>query len=209
MKGVEQPPQYHPEGDVWVHTLGLLAQLEAGSSMTLAWGALLHDVGKPPTFRVAPDRIRFDGHVEVGVRMAHEICRRLNFSNDETEQIEALVANHMRFAHVERMKDSTLKRFLRLPKFDEHLELHRIDCLSSHRDLSLYNFVGEKLRTTPPEEIRPAPLITGRELIGLGYVPGPRFKEILSAVEDAQLDGRLQSRQEALELVRKEFPWSS
>ena len=99
---MEQPPQFHPEGDVWIHTLMLLEQLRAGCSRTLAWGALLHDVGKPPTFRVAPDRIRFDGHVEVGVAMAHEICRRLHFSNDDTEQIEALVANHMRFNDVER-----------------------------------------------------------------------------------------------------------
>jgi poly(A) polymerase len=206
MHGVEQPPQFHPEGDVWIHTMMLLEQLPANCPRTLAWGALLHDVGKPPTFRVAPDRIRFDGHVEVGVRMAHEICQRLHFSNDDTEQIEALVANHMRFADVERMKPSTLKRFLRLPNFDEHLELHRIDCLSSHRDLSLYNFVSEKLRTTPPEQIRPEPLLSGRELIELGYVPGPRFKEILCAVEDAQLEGKLQNREEALEMVRREFP---
>jgi poly(A) polymerase len=206
MHGVEQPPQFHPEGDVWIHTLMLLEQLLPGCSRTLAWGALLHDVGKPPTFRVAPDRVRFDGHVEVGVRMAYEICRRLNFSNDDTEQIEALVANHMRFAHVERMKDSTLKRFLRLPKFDEHIELHRIDCLSSHRDLSLYNFVGEKLRTTTAEEIRPTPLMTGTDLIELGYEPGPRFKEILSAVEDAQLEGKLRSREDAVGLVQREFP---
>jgi poly(A) polymerase len=206
MHGVEQPPQFHPEGDVWIHTLMLLEQLPPNSSHTLAWGALLHDVGKPPTFRVAPDRIRFDGHVEVGVRMAHEICRRLHFSNDDTEQIKALVANHMRFADVERMKDSTLKRFLRLPKFDEHMELHRIDCLSSHRDLSLYNFVDEKLRTTTAEEIRPAPLISGTDLIELGYEPGPRFKEILSAVEDAQLEGTLRTREDAVGLVQKEFP---
>jgi poly(A) polymerase len=206
MHGVEQPPQYHPEGDVWIHTLMLLERLPANCSRTLAWGALLHDVGKPPTFRVAPDRIRFDGHVEVGVRMTHEICRRLNFSNDDTEQIEALVANHMRFTDVERMKDSTMKRFLRLPKFEEHMELHRIDCLSSHGDLSLYNMVSEKVRNTPPEEIRPELLITGQDLIGLGYAPGPRFKEILSAVEDAQLEGKLQSREDALVLVQNEFP---
>ncbi len=206
MHGVEQPPQYHPEGDVWIHTLMLLEQLPANCSRTLAWGALLHDVGKPPTFRIAPDRIRFDGHVEVGVRMAHEICRRLNFSNDDTEQIEALVANHMRFTDVGRMKTSTLKRFVRLPKFDEHLELHRIDCLSSHGDLSLYEFVREKLQTTPPEQIRPEPLLTGQDLIELGYPPGPRFKEILTAVEDAQLEGRLRNREEAVELVVREFP---
>jgi poly(A) polymerase len=206
MHGVEQPPQFHPEGDVWIHTMMLLEQLQANCPRTLAWGALLHDVGKPPTFRVAPDRIRFDGHVEVGVKMAHEICRRLNFSNDDTEQIEALVANHMRFKDVERMKDSTLKRFLRLSRFEEHMELHRIDCLSSHRDLSLYEFVSEKVRNTPPEQIRPVPLISGQNLIELGYAPGPRFKEILSAVEDAQLEGRLQSREDAIELVRNEFP---
>ena len=206
MHGVEQPPQYHPEGDVWIHTLMLLEKLPPNCSRTLAWGALLHDVGKPPTFRVAPDRIRFDGHVEVGVRMAHEICQRLHFSNDDTEQIEALVANHMRFTDVEKMKASTLKRFLRLPKFDEHMELHRIDCLSSHGDLSLYDFVSEKVRTTPPEQIRPAALLSGADLIELGYKPGPSFKEILLAMEDAQLEGRLQSREEALDLVQKEFP---
>ena len=155
MKGVEQPPQYHPEGDVFVHTLLLLDKLPAGGSKTLAWGALLHDVGKPPTFRVAPDRIRFDGHVEVGVKMAAEICRRLRFSNDETDQILALVDNHMRFADVQRMKQSTLKKFLRLPAFDEHLELHRIDCLSSHGQLDSYEYSREQMRSLPPEAIRP------------------------------------------------------
>jgi len=205
MHGVEQPPRFHPEGDVWIHTMLLLGQLRAGCSRTLAWGALLHDVGKPPTFRVAPDRIRFDGHVEVGVAMAHEICRRLNFSNDDTEQIEALVANHMRFKDVQRMKDSTIKRFLRLPRFDEHTELHRIDCLASHGSLENYEFVAEILRTMPPEEIRPEPLLSGRDLIAMGYVAGPRFKEILGAVEDAQLEGRVQSRAEAVEWVKKEF----
>jgi len=206
MHGVDQPPQFHPEGDVWIHTLMLLEQLPANCSRTLAWGALLHDVGKPPTFRVAPDRIRFDGHVEVGVRMAHEICHRLHFSNEDTEQIEALVANHMRFADVERMKDSTLKRFMRLPQFAEHMELHRIDCLSSHGDLSLYQFVSDKLRTTPPEQIRPEPLLSGQDLIELGYAPGPRFKEILAGLEDAQLEGKLRSRAEAVQLVKSEFP---
>ena len=180
--------------------------MPANCSRTLAWGALLHDVGKPPTFRVAPDRIRFDGHVEVGVRIAHEICRRLNFSNDDTEQIEALVANHMRFKDVERMKPATLKRFLRTPQFDEHMELDRMDCLASHGDLGLYEYVAEKLRTIPPEEIRPQPLITGDDLINLGYTPGPRFKEILAAVEDAQLEGKIQNREEAVEFVTRDFP---
>jgi len=209
MKGVEQPPQYHPEGDVFVHTLLLLEKLQAGGdgqiSKTLAWGALLHDVGKPPTFRVAPDRIRFDGHVDVGVKMAAEILRRLRFSNAETDQIVALVDNHMRFADVQRMKQSTLKRFLRLPAFDEHLELHRMDVLSSNGNLDAYNFSREQLNSMPPEAIRPIPLITGRDLIEAGYDPGPRFAEILGAVEDAQLEGRLTSREAAMDYVRREF----
>src|SRR5207248_6914088 len=120
MKGVEQPPEFHPEGDVFVHTLLMLEKLPQPCPATLAWGVLLHDVGKPPTFRRAPDRIRFDGHVEVGVKMAEEICRRFRFPNDDTEQIAALVANHMRFADVQRMREATLKRFLRLPRFEEH-----------------------------------------------------------------------------------------
>jgi len=206
MKGVEQPPQYHPEGDVFVHTLLLLDKLPAGTSKTLAWGALLHDVGKPPTFRVAPDRIRFDGHVEVGVKMAAEILRRLRFSNYETDQILALVDNHMRFADVHRMKQSTVKRFLRLPAFNEHLELHRIDCLSSNGNLDSYDYMLQQQRSTPPEEVRPKPLVTGRDLIQAGYTPGPRFKEILSAVEDAQLEGRLAAREQAMEFVRRDFP---
>jgi poly(A) polymerase len=206
MKGVEQPPQYHPEGDVFVHTLLLLEKLPAGASKTLAWGALLHDVGKPPTFRMAPDRIRFDGHVEVGVKMAVEILRRLRFSNHETDLILALVDNHMRFGAVQRMKQSTLKKFLRLPAFEEHLELHRIDCLSSHGQLDAYEYTQEQLRSLPPEAIRPAPLITGRDLIEAGYEPGPRFKQVLTAVEDAQLEGRLTSREAAMEYVRREFP---
>jgi poly(A) polymerase len=206
MKGVEQPPQFHPEGDVFVHTLLLLEKLPPGCSKTLAWGALLHDVGKPPTFRVAPDRIRFDGHVAVGVKMAAEICRRLRFSNHETDQILALVDNHMRFGVVQRMNQSTLKKFLRLPAFDEHLELHRIDCLSSHGQLDAYEYSREQLRSLPPEAIRPEPLITGSDLIAAGYEPGPRFKEMLIAIEDAQLDGRLASREAAMEFVRRQFP---
>jgi poly(A) polymerase len=206
MKGVEQPPQFHPEGDVFVHTTLLLEKLSAGCSPTLAWGALLHDVGKPPTFRIAPDRIRFDRHVEVGVKMAAEICRRLRFSNDDTGQILALVDNHMRFADVQRMKESTLKKFLRLPAFDEHLELHRMDCLSSNGITESYEFALEKVRTMPPEVIHPQPLITGQDLIDAGYEPGPRFKEILTAVEDAQLEGRLASREAAMELVKHEYP---
>jgi len=205
MKGVEQPPQFHPEGDVFIHTLLMLEKLPVGASPTLAWGALLHDVGKPTTFRVAPDRIRFDRHVDVGEKITEAICRRLRFSNHETEQILALVHNHMRFADVERMKESTLKRFLRLPRFEEHLALHRLDAESSNGILTYYNFVREKLDSFGPAAMRPVPLVTGNDLIAAGLEPGPRFKEILSAVEDGQLEGRFQSRKEALEFVRAEF----
>lgn len=205
LKGVEQPPQYHPEGDVWIHILLLLEGLEKGCSTSLAWGVLLHDIGKPPTFRVAPDRIRFDQHAEVGTRMAQEICRRLRFSNEVTEQITTLVANHMRFGDVKKMKESTLKRFMRLPRFEEHLELHRLDCSASHRDLSLYEFVREKLENTPQDEIHPAPLITGRDLIAHGWQPGPEFRTMLQAVEDAQLEGALRTREEAMSFVQTNF----
>ena len=206
MKGVEQPEQFHPEGDVFVHTLLLLENLPHPCPATLAWGALLHDVGKPATFRVAPDRIRFDGHVEVGMKVAEELCHRLRFSNDDTAQIVELVKHHMRFGQVSRMKESTLKKFLRMSRFDEHLKLHWLDCRASHGDLSSYEYTREKLETMPPEVMRPAPLVTGDDLIERGYAPGPRFKEILGAVEDGQLEGRLQSREEALEFVQREFP---
>ncbi len=206
MKGVEQPPQFHPEGDVFVHTLLLLEKLAHPCPATLGWGALLHDVGKPPTFRVAPDRIRFDGHVDVGVKMAEEICRRLRFSNHDTDQILALVKNHMRFAHAMQMSEATFKKFVRMPRFEEHLELHRIDCESSHGDLTTYRFTREKIASMPPEAVRPRPLVSGDDLIDAGYVPGPKFKEILGAVEDRQLEGMLHSGDEAIEFVRKEFP---
>jgi len=206
MKGVEQPPEFHPEGDVFVHTLLLLDHLPQPCSPTLAWGALLHDVGKPATFRRAPDRIRFDNHVEVGVKIAEAICERLRFSNDDTAQILALIENHMRFGHVTRMKESTLKRFLRLPEFDEHLALHRADSLASHRNLATYDLIRRKLAETPPAMIRPPRLLNGEDLIAAGYPPGPRFREILEAVEDAQLEGRLNSPERALEFVTREFP---
>ena len=206
MKGVEQPAEFHPEGDVFVHTLLLLDNLPHPCPPTLAWGALLHDVGKPPTFRVAPDRIRFDGHVEVGVKMAEDICEHLRFSNDEKAQILALVDNHMRFGHVTRMKEATLKKFLRMPSFEEHMALHRADCLASHRNLSTYEFLRQKLAEIPPEKMRPSPLVTGNDLIAAGHLPGPKFREILTAVEDAQLEGRLLSRDQALEFVHREFP---
>ena len=204
MKGVEQPPEFHPEGDVWIHTRLMLEKLEKGASPTLAWGVLLHDVGKPPTFQSAEqtgDRIRFNHHVDVGVRMAEAICRRLRSSNDETKQITALVANHMRFGAVEAMKKATLKRLVRLPLFEEHLELHRLDCLSSHGNLDSYQFVQRFLDQTPPEQVRPDRLLTGDDLLAMGLRPGPQFARILGAIEDAQLEGQIKTREEAKAFV--------
>ena len=209
LKGVHQPPQYHPEGDVWTHTLMLLDQLKAGVPPTLAWGALLHDIGKPATYTPPSgpeDRIRFNGHVEVGVAIAAEILRRLRFSNDDTTQILALVQNHMRFGDVHRMKTATLKRFFRLDRFPEHLALHRMDSLASHGSLDNYNLARQQFESTPEVEFRPTPLLTGQDLIRLGYAPGPKFKTILHTVEEAQLEGSIQTPQEALALVRKQFP---
>jgi poly(A) polymerase len=208
MKGVEQPPQYHPEGDVWTHTVLMLEGLTASGPATLAWGVLLHDVGKPPTFRSIAetgDRIRFDGHVDVGVRMGEEICRRFRFSNEDTEQILALVANHMRFKDVERMRSSTLKRFVRLPRFEEHMELHRLDCTSSNRRLQSYSFIRKMLAETPAEQIRPAKLLTGNDLSEMGYRPGPVFSQILASLEDAQLEGKIATQDEARKYVLSKF----
>src|ERR1700730_16762210 len=205
MKGVQQPPQFHPEGDVWIHTRMMLEKLPPNCSPTLAWGVLFHDVGKPPTFAPAAGpgtRIRFDGHVEVGARMAERICREFRFSNDDIEQIETLVANHLRFKDVRQMRQATLKRFVRLPRFEKHLELHRLDCLASHGSLDAYEFVRDFLAKTPPEQVRPPRLVTGDDLKGMGIRPGPRFKEILLAVEEAQLDGRFSDRESALEFPR-------
>jgi poly(A) polymerase len=210
LKGVEQPPQYHPEGDVWIHTLLLLEKLPAGVSPTLAWGALLHDIGKPATFTapkpgVAGDRIRFNGHVEVGVRMSEVILHRLRFSNEDAEQIVALLKNHMRFGDILHMRQATLKRFLRMPKFEEHLELHRMDVLSSNGNLELYEFAKQHFRDDPEESERPKPFVTGRDLIVAGYRPGVQFKEMLEFAEDAQLDGLVTTRAEALAVLKERF----
>jgi len=203
MHGVEQPPEFHPEGDVWIHTMLMIEGLRH-PTITEALGVLLHDVGKPPTFRVA-ERIRFDGHAEVGATMSVGILNRLRFSAEQIDRIEALVANHMKFKDVRQMRESALKRFLRQPHFEEHLELHRLDCLSSHRNLENYEFCLEKLADVAPEELKPPPLLTGRDLIAAGFEPGPAFSKMLTAVEDAQLESKIHSREEALDLVKREF----
>jgi poly(A) polymerase len=201
LQGVEQPPEYHPEGDVWTHTLTMLDMLDR-PSRTLALGVLLHDIGKPAMFRVA-ERIRFDGHVEAGVEIACRILERLKFSRAETEQVLALIDNHMKFKDVLQMRKSTLKRFMRLPCFDEHLELHRIDCLASHGNLDNWEFVKERLEETPQEDLHPARLLTGRDLIAAGFRPGPKFGRALEEVETAQLEGQITTREQALALARK------
>jgi len=210
MKGVEQPPQYHPEGDVWIHTLMLLSHLPVGASATLAWGMLLHDVGKlatftPPDPAKPGDRIRFNGHVEVGMAIARAILNRLRFSNEECAQIIALIQHHMQFGDVMKMKQSTLKRFLRLPKFDEHLALHRADVLSSNKNLELYDYAAAKLAELGNEQIKPKLLLTGEDLIAAGYKPGPGFREMLTSAEDAQLEGEVTTKDEALRMIAECF----
>lgn len=203
LQGVAQPPQFHPEGDVWTHTLMMLGAMRKPSP-TLALAVLLHDVGKPPTFSVR-DRIRFDGHAEVGAKMAEEMGARLRLPSRQIAQVAALVANHLRFKDLPQMRRSTQLRFVRMAGFDEHLELHRLDCLASHGHLENYRLARKILEETPPEVIKAPPLLNGDDLIAGGYKPGPRFKEILRAVEDAQLDGKIHTREDALRLVREQF----
>ncbi len=203
MDGVPQPPQFHPEGDVWTHVKLMLEKLE-GATPTLAWGTLLHDIGKPPTFEIA-DRIRFNGHDAVGAEMAQGICRRLHMANGDVERICQLTAQHMRIGRARQMRPSKLKRLLRQPFFPELLELHRLDCLASHGQLDLYDFCRESLEEVDPKELRPPRLLTGRDLIAMGFAPGPLFKEILNALEDQQLEGRVGGQEEAVAFVRQRF----
>ena len=204
LQGVQQPPEFHPEGDVWTHTLLMLERLQEPTP-TLALGVLLHDVGKPPTFSIR-ERIRFDNHVEVGARMAEEICGRLRTSTREAERVAELVRHHLRFKDFPNMRRSTQLRFLRMEGFEEHLELHRLDCLASHGDLTNYEMARKMLAETPREEIKPVPLLRGDDLIEQGYIPGPMFKTMLLAVEEAQLEGRIHNRCDALQLIKEQFP---
>lgn len=203
MKGVPQPPEFHPEGDVWTHVRLMLGEMRHPTP-TLAMGVLLHDVGKPRTFAVR-ERIRFDGHAELSAQMAVEILGRLRFSNDDIRHVAALAAHHLRFKDITRMRTSTLKRFLRLERFAEHLELHRLDCLASHWLLHNYWFAKSKLEEFSSEQLKPKPLLNGHDLIAAGYTPGPAFARMLKAVEDAQLEGEVRTREEALALVTQRF----
>ena len=203
MRGVPQEAEFHPEGDVWTHVQLLFEHLDEPSA-ELAWSALLHDIGKPPTM-VRAERIRFHGHDAVGANMAAAICGRLRMSNEARRVIGTLVAEHMRISHVRQMRPSTLMRLLREPHFSELLQLHRADCLASHGKLDLYEFCQERLAALKKEQLRPPALLTGSDLIALGFAPGPLFREILAAVEDAQLEGQLDSYQAALRFVQRKF----
>jgi poly(A) polymerase len=198
MRGCAQSPEHHPEGDVWVHTRLLLTHLK-NPSPVLAFSALLHDVGKPRTSKTEPNgRIRFFGHEGVGARMAEEILRRLRFSNDDIGAITACIANHMAFKDAPHMRVSTLKRMLARPTFSEELELHRIDCSSSHGQLDIHAFLQDKLSEFSQEEIKPKPLVTGHDLQELGAKPGPAMGKILHQLMDEQLEGKISDRTGAL-----------
>ena len=203
LKGVEQPAEYHPEGDVFTHTRMMLDALPAEPGLVLAWAVLLHDVGKPPTFVRAPDRIRFNDHDVVGQAMAEEILHRLRFSNDEIEQIALCVGGHMRFQHVQSMRQAKLKRLLARPTFPVELELHRLDCLASHGKLDNYDFLKATADAMPAEVIKPAPLVTGRDLLTLGFTPGTLVGAVLKEVAELQLEEQLQSPAAALDYARQ------
>jgi poly(A) polymerase len=207
LKGCEQPPQFHPEGDVWVHTRRMLELLPAEVSVPLVFSVLLHDIGKPPTFLFDPaeGRIRFNAHDKVGAAMTRYIMERLRFSRDEIEATVEAVDQHMVFKDVQKMRVAKLKRFMARQGFDTEMELHRVDCASSHAMLDNYEFLRRKQEEFANEPLIPPPLVTGDDLIAMGWKPGPKFKEVLEAVQTRQLEGTLTNREEALEWVRKEY----
>ena len=204
MHGCEQPPQFHPEGDVYVHTRLMLSLLPADISPLLALSVLLHDIGKPVTysFDEVDQRIRFNGHDQVGAEMATEIMTRLRFSNEEIDTVVEAIRNHMVFKDTPNMRPAKLRRFMGRQNFPLELELHRVDCLGSHGDLQTYDLLANKQKEFENEPIIPPPLLTGRDLIALGLKPGPRFGEILEAVQTAQLDGEVRDRPGALQLLQ-------
>ncbi len=206
LKGCEQPPQFHPEGDVFVHTRIMLGLLPAEVSVPLVLSVLFHDIGKPGTFAVDPDgRIRFNGHDELGAAMTARLMERLRFSRAEIDATVEAVAGHMIFKDVQQMRVAKLKRFMARPYFEDEMELHRVDCTSSHGLLDNYEFLKAKREEFASEPLIPPPLVTGRDLIALGLQPGPRFSEILEAVQSRQLEGTLKDRDAALAFVRSEF----
>ncbi|MDK2973508.1 MAG: poly(A) polymerase [Candidatus Sumerlaeota bacterium] len=210
MKGVEQGERYHPEGDVFVHTMLCIENVEPRTPVT-CWAALLHDVGKPGTFARSADRITFYGHDAVGARIAEGILRRLRFSNDDIRRITAIVARHMRFMQAHDWNAATLRRFLSAETIHEDLAIHRADCLACHGKLANWEFVSGKLREFEEshEPVLPPPLLTGNDLIGLGYRPGPLFAEILASLQEEQLNGTLTSTEEARQFVAEKWPFET
>ena len=204
LKGVPQPPDYHPEGDVWIHTL-LVLDAVGPCTPELGWAALLHDVGKPATMRVT-DRIRFHGHGELGARMARAILTRLRASNELIETVASHVAAHMRFQDAPRMGEAAFRRFLRLPRFDELLQLHEADRRGSRMDLRTVEAVRQRRAALTEADIHPQPLLNGRDLMALGHAEGPALGEMLKALEEEQLEGRLRTREGALEWIKARFP---
>jgi tRNA nucleotidyltransferase/poly(A) polymerase len=206
MKGCQQPPQFHPEGDVFRHTRLMLALLPEEVSVPLVFSVLFHDIGKPPTASVDENRrIRFNGHDRIGAEMTEEIMQRLRFSRAEIDATVEAVQQHMVFKDVPRMRIAKLKRFMARPTFADELELHRVDCASSHRMMENYDFLVRKREEFANEPIIPPPLVRGDDLLALGLKPGPRIGEILEAVETRQLEGELRSREEALAWLKREY----
>jgi poly(A) polymerase len=206
MRGVEQSADFHPEGDVWTHTLLLLQQLPAGAPETLALGALLHDVAKPVCQRRDGERITFYGHPAVGAEMAEAICQRLRRSRDTWERVAYLVRSHLRLVQAPAMRLSTLKRMLREDGFEELLALARMDALASNRDLTYVEFCERRRAELGAEAVRPSRLLGGHDLAALGYTPGPLFGRILRALEEAQLEGEVVTRADAERFVAVHFP---
>ncbi len=202
-RGVQQPENFHPEGDVFIHTLLALSKME-NPSWTLAMGVLLHDIGKAVTFTVT-DRIRFNLHEKVGADMATEICDRLKTSTDDKERIRWLVLKHLCFKDAQKMRLNKLKRLFAEEGYPELAELCRADALASSGDLSDYDYCQEMFQKLSREEVKPEPLITGHDLIAMGLKPGPLFKEILTKIEDEQLDGNLTTKETAIERVKELF----
>jgi poly(A) polymerase len=206
MKGCEQPPQFHPEGDVFKHTRIMLDLLPKEASLALVFSVLFHDIGKPPTSSVDESgRIRFNGHDRIGAEMTEAIMQRLRFSRAEIDATVEAVRQHMVFKDVPNMRVAKLKRFMARPTFEDELELHRVDCASSHGMMENYDFLRQKRDEFANEPIIPPPLVRGNDLLALGLKPGPKFGEILEAVETRQLEGAFRDREEALEWVKKEF----
>jgi poly(A) polymerase len=206
MKGCEQPPQFHPEGDVFKHTRLMIELLPAQVSLPLVFSVLFHDIGKPPTASVdETGRIRFNGHDRVGAEMTEQVMERLRFSRAEIDATVEMVRQHMVFKDVPRMRVAKLKRFMARPTFEDELELHRVDCASSHRMMENYEFLQQKREEFANEPIIPPPLVRGDDLIALGMKPGPQFKQILDEVETRQLEGALRTRDEALAWLRREY----